>query len=74
MTDEQMAEMERFFGVIAEGLRGEIRRVVEGDDAIRREIREFRDETAAAHQDLKASITFVFGDVDRRVRILEGNA
>ena len=74
VTDEQMAEMGRYFGVIADGILGEIRRVAEGHDAILREIREFRDETAAAHQDLKASIMFVSGDLDRRVRILEGEA
>ena len=55
------------------GFRGEIRRVQEGHGVTRREIREFRDETAAAHQDLRASITFVYGDLDCRVWILEGN-
>ncbi len=69
-----MAEIKRYFGVVAEALRGEIHQVAEGHDAIRREIRELREENEAAHRDLNASIKFVYGDVDRRVRILEGEA
>jgi hypothetical protein len=72
--DERFEETKRHVGVVAEGVRGDVRQVAEGHDVIRREIREFRDENEVAHQDLKASITFVSGDLDRRVRILEGNA
>jgi hypothetical protein len=72
--DERFEETKRHVGVVAEGVRGDVRQVAEGHDVIRREIREYRDENEVAHQDLKASITFVSGDLDRRVRILEGNA
>ncbi len=71
---EKFEETKRHVGVVVEGLRGEIRQVAEGHDAIRREIRELREENEAAHRDLNASIKFVYGDVDRRVRILEGEA
>ena len=74
MTEGQMDELKRHFGVVGEALRGEFHQVAEGHDAIRREIRELREENEAAHRDLNASIKFIYGDVDRRVRILEGNA
>ena len=58
MTDEQMGEMERYFGVIAEGLRGEIRQVAEGHDVIRREMREFREEVQSEFKEVRSLIKF----------------
>jgi len=44
MEKSEMEEIKRHFGVVAEGLRSEIRQVAEGHDAIREEIKRFREE------------------------------
>lgn len=38
MSNEEMEEIKRHFGVIAESLRSDIQQIAEGHDAIRREL------------------------------------
>jgi hypothetical protein len=42
VAQEQIEEIKRHFGVIAEALRNDVRQVAEGHSVIRRELQEFR--------------------------------
>jgi hypothetical protein len=64
MTDEQMGELKRYFGVIADELRGEIRLVAEGHDVLRNEIQTFREENDAAHQEIVSLIRSSYSALD----------
>jgi hypothetical protein len=44
MNSEQMEEIKRHFGVVAESLRSDIRQIAEGHATIRHELRGFREE------------------------------
>ncbi len=44
MTDAQVEEIKRHFGVVAEALRSDIRHVAEGHSGIGRELQEIRNE------------------------------
>lgn len=44
MEKGEIEEIKRYFGVVAEGLRSEIRQAAEGHDIIREEIKQFREE------------------------------
>jgi len=45
MNDGQVEEIKRYFGVVAESLRSDIRQVAEGHVGIGRELQEIRDES-----------------------------
>jgi uncharacterized protein involved in exopolysaccharide biosynthesis len=75
-VDQQaIEEIKRHFGVIAEGLRADIRLLAEGHQVLReefkRELEEFRREVRAEFQEVKAMIKFSYAELDRRVRALE---
>lgn len=44
MTDAQLEEIKRHFGVVAEAIGSEIRQIAEGHSDIRHELQEIRDE------------------------------
>ena len=58
MNREEMEEIKSHFGVVAEGLRDEIRQVAEGHEVIHNEIRALREQNEAAHQEILAAIKF----------------
>lgn len=55
MEKGEMEEIKRHFGVVAEGLRSEIRQVAEGHDAIREEIKRFREEVKEEFKEVEVS-------------------
>lgn len=59
MNNEQMEEIKRYFGVVAEGLRNEIRQVTEGHAVIGNEIQSLREENGQAHREI-LSAQFIF--------------
>ena len=75
MDRETAEEIKRHFGVVADGLRYEIRIVAEGLTAFREESR--RDHEALGQEmrsefgEVKAMIRFSHAELDRRVRGLE---
>ena len=73
--DEKFEETKRHFGVVAEGLRTEIRQVAEGvvnlDEKFDREITSLREENEQAHREILSAIKFSYAELDRRVRTLE---
>jgi len=75
MDRETVDEIERRFGIIAEDLRGDVRAVAEGQQALRAELhREFssvRSDVARESEETRALIRLSYGELDRRVRDLE---
>jgi len=61
--DEKFEETKRYFGVVAEGLRSEIRLVAEGHDVIRREIEEFREEVRNEFKEIRSLVKFSYTDM-----------
>ena len=62
MNPDEMDEIKRHFGVVAEGLRNEIRQVAEGvvnlNEKFDREISAFREENEQAHREILSAIKF----------------
>lgn len=54
MNDAQVEEIKRYFGVIAEGLRSDLRQVAEGHVGIGRELQEIRDEFRDEFKEMRA--------------------
>ncbi len=60
MEKDDVEEIKRHFGVIAEGLRTEIRQAAEGHEVIRHEIRTLREENEQAHREILSAIKFSY--------------
>jgi ubiquinone biosynthesis protein UbiJ len=73
MNPEQMEEIKRHFGVVAESLRSDIRQIAEGHATIRHELQalggEFRDE----FKEMRALLRLSFSQLDQRIRSLESD-
>lgn len=52
MEKGEIEEIKRYFGVVAEGLRSDIRQVAEGHEVIRNEIQTLREENEQAHREI----------------------
>jgi hypothetical protein len=76
MDRETVEEVKRPFGVVAEGVRGDVRAVARGleslRDEMRREFRGVRPETARESEETPALIRLSHGRLDRRFSGLEG--
>lgn len=72
--DEQFEETKRCFGVVAEGLRNEIRQVAEGVVNVDEKLERFRQDVDEQFTEVKTLGKVSYGDLDRRVRTLEGGA
>lgn len=68
---ETIEEIKRHFGVVAEHLDGKIQLLAEGQEVLRRQIEQFREDVRAEFQEVKAMIKFSYTDLDRRIRTLE---
>jgi len=71
MDPEAIDEIKRHFGVVAEGLRADVSAVAEGVQALGARLDDFRRETKADFQEVKAMIRFSYAELDRRIRALE---
>jgi len=62
MNNEQVGEIKRYFGVVAEGLRNDIRQVAEGvtnvSEKLDREITALRDEMRTEFNEVKSMTKF----------------
>jgi predicted nuclease with TOPRIM domain len=72
MDRETTDEIKRHFNVVAEGLRSEIRTVAEGL-ATNEKIDRLESHLADELNEIKAMIRLSFGELDRRMRSLEGD-
>lgn len=71
MEKNEMEEIKGHFGVVAEGLRTEIRQVAEGHGTIREEMRQFREEVKEEFKEVKAMIKFSYAELDSRLTTVE---
>ena len=55
MNAEQMKEIKRHFGVVAESLRSDIRQIAEGHATIRHELQEHHEEILDEFKEMRAS-------------------
>lgn len=73
MNAEQMDEIKRHFGVVAESLRSDIRQVAEGHATIRHELQEQRGEIRDEFKEMRALMRLSFSQIDQRIRTLESD-
>lgn len=71
MEQEQIEEIKRHFGVIAEALRNDVRQVAEGRSVIRHELQEFRGEVRDEFREVRALLRLSFAQLDQRISRLE---
>ena len=71
--NQQFEETRRHFGVVAEGLRGEVRAVAEGHLGLGRQLQDMREENESAHREILAAIKFSYAELDRRISRLESS-
>jgi len=68
MKDEQVEEIKRHFGVVAEALRSDLRQIAEGHSGIQREIHELREEFRDEFTEMRALMRLSFSQLDQRIR------
>ena len=73
MNTDQMEEIKRHFGVIAESLRSDIRQIAEGHVTIRHELQEHREEIRDEFKEMRALMRLSFSQLDQRIRTLESD-
>lgn len=73
MEREQIEEIKRHFGVVAEALRSDIQQVAEGHAVIRREMQSFREEVRDDLRETRALIRLSFAQLDQRIGTLEAD-
>lgn len=60
MTDAQVEEIKRHFGVVAEALRSDIRQIAEGHSGIRHELQEMREKFRDEFKEMRALMRLSF--------------
>jgi len=73
MNIEQMEEIKRHFGVVAESLRSDIRQVAEGHATIRQELQSLRGEFRDEFKEMRALMRLSFSQLDQRIHTLESD-
>jgi predicted nuclease with TOPRIM domain len=73
MSREEMEEIKRHFGVVAESLRSDIQQIAEGHEVIRRELQTQREELKDEFKDTKSLVRLSFSQLDQRVHTLESD-
>ncbi|MDH4155580.1 MAG: hypothetical protein OEV01_17550 [Nitrospira sp.] len=71
MTDAQVEEIKRHFGVVAEALRSDIRQIAEGHSGFGHELQQMRDEVREEFKEMRALLRLSFSQLDQRIRTLE---
>ena len=70
-VDTTALESRRYFDIVAEGLRAEVRLLAEGFSRIDRVETVLRQEIVRSHAEQTSMIRLTYTDLDRRVRVLE---
>lgn len=77
MNHEQMEEIKRHFGVVAEGIEHTIQLVAEGvanlNEKFDRDMTSLREENEQAHREILSAIKFSYAELEQRIRVLEGD-
>ncbi len=64
-------DLHRYFGVIAEGLRSDIRQVAEGVGSVSERLERFQIETTREFSEVRAMVRLSYSELDRRLHTLE---
>jgi predicted nucleic acid-binding Zn-ribbon protein len=73
MNREEMEEIKRHFGVVAESLRSDIRQIAEGHTTIRHELQDLRSEFKDEFKEMRALLRLSFSQLDQRIVTLESD-
>jgi predicted nuclease with TOPRIM domain len=73
MSNEEMEEIKRHFGVVAESLRSDIRQMAEGHAVIRHELESRREEVRDEFKETRALMKLSFSQLDQRIDRLESD-
>jgi hypothetical protein len=73
MSNEEMEEIKRHFGVVAESLRSDIRQIAEGHAVIQHELQSQREEVRDGFKETKALMKLSFSQLDQRIDTLESD-
>ncbi|THJ10802.1 MAG: hypothetical protein CAF43_008080 [Nitrospira sp. CG24C] len=73
MNHEEMKEIKRHFGVVAESLRSDIRQIAEVHDVIRHELQNQREELRDEFKETKALMRVSFSQLDQRIHTIESD-
>ena len=71
MDPAEVTEIKRHFGVVAEGLRSEIRQVAEAVASVQANLTSFKEEVRQEFEETRAMIKLSYSELDRRIRVLE---
>jgi len=71
MEKGEVEEIKRYFGVVAEGLRSDIRQVTEGVANVDEKLERFRQEVQEEFKEVKSMIKFSYAELDRRINTVE---
>lgn len=71
MAPDQLEEIKRHFGVVAEALRSDIRQIAEGHSVIRHELQDMRNEFRDEFKEMRALMRLSFSQLDQRIGTLE---
>ena len=67
MNSEEVEELKRHFGVIAESLRHDLQNVAEGHQVILNQVNQFREEVQGEFKEVRALMKFSFSELDHRI-------
>jgi len=73
MSHEEMEEIKRHFGVIAESLRSDIQQIAEGHDIIRRELQTQHEELKEEFKETKSLMRLSYTQLDQRIDTVESD-
>ena len=73
MNNEEIEEIKRHFGVVAESLRSDIRQIAEGHAVIRHELESQRGEVRNEFKETRALMKLSFSQLDQRIDTLESD-
>ena len=67
MNSEEMEEIKRHFGVVAESLRGDIQQIAEGHEVLRHELQSQREEMRDEFKETKSLMKLPFTQIEQRI-------
>jgi hypothetical protein len=73
MSKEEMEEIKRHFGVVAESLRSDIRQIAEGYAVIRHELQSQHEELRGEFNEARTLMRLSFSHLDQRILMLESD-
>jgi predicted nucleic acid-binding Zn-ribbon protein len=73
MRHEEMEEIKRHFGVVAESLRSDIQQIAEGHAVLRHELQSQREEMRDEFKETTSLINLSFTQLDQRIHSLQSD-